>query len=293
MHGRHSFLPIAVTMLAIGLLSWMDAFMKGASIAVGAYSALLVRALIGSVVMAPIWRWRGSRKPTRESMRLHTIRGVVNAGMAFTFFFALVRLPIAEGLAISFISPLVALYLAALLLGETIRPAAIIAGVLGLVGVVVILAGKIGSESMGDEALLGVAAVLVSAVLYAWNLILTRQQAMVAGPVEVGLFQNMVVGFVLALFAPFAFNLPGSAALIQIAISAGLSTSGLMLLSWAYGRAEAQVLVPIEYTGFLWAVLFGWLYFGEQVTWATVAGAALIVFGCLIGTRRRPEQSSV
>ena len=30
-----------------------------------------------------------------------------------------------------------------------------------------------------------------------------------------------------------------------------------MLLSWAYARAEAQYLAPVEYTAFIWASLFG------------------------------------
>jgi S-adenosylmethionine uptake transporter len=59
-----------------------------------------------------------------------------------------------------------------------------------------------------------------------------------------------------------------------------------MLLSWAYGRAEAQVLLPIEYTAFVWAALFGWLFFAEAVTLETMAGVALIVIGCWIAARR-------
>ena len=41
-------------------------------------------------------------------------------------------------------------------------------------------------------------------------------------------------------------------------------------------RAEAQVLVPMEYSGFLWAVLFGWLFFAEQVSPFTIAGSSTI-----------------
>jgi S-adenosylmethionine uptake transporter len=69
------------------------------------------------------------------------------------------------------------------------------------------------------------------------------------------------------------------------------------LLAWSYARAEAQVLVPIEYTAFLWAALFGWLFFAEPVGTATLAGTVLIVVGCWIGTRDpsrgRTEQTAV
>ena len=51
--------------------------------------------------------------------------------------------------------------------------------------------------------------------------------------------------------------------------------------------------MPIEYTGFLWASLFGWLFFAEPIRPLTVAGAVLIVIGCWIATRRRTEQTAL
>jgi S-adenosylmethionine uptake transporter len=58
-----------------------------------------------------------------------------------------------------------------------------------------------------------------------------------------------------------------------------------MLLSWAYARAEAQWLVPVEYTAFVWSALMGWLWFAEAVTGWTLAGLALILGGVWFGTR--------
>jgi S-adenosylmethionine uptake transporter len=52
-----------------------------------------------------------------------------------------------------------------------------------------------------------------------------------------------------------------------------LSTLSLLLLSWAYARAEASYLAATEYTAFLWAALFGWLVFGEHLSAFTLAGA--------------------
>ena len=59
-----------------------------------------------------------------------------------------------------------------------------------------------------------------------------------------------------------------------------------------YARAETQSLVPIEYTGFLWASLFGWLFFREAVSVPTLIGAALIVAGCWIATRKSAEAAA-
>ncbi len=289
----HPLLPVLAAFVAIGLLSWMDAFMKSASLAVGAYSALLVRAPIGFAIAAPVWLTTGGRWPARATLRIHLIRGVVVAAMAFLFFFSLTLLPLAQAIAISFIAPLIALFLASVLLGERIGRRALIGALLGLAGVAVILAGKIWRETLGEGAPLGIAAVLASAVLYAWNLVLTRQQALVAKPLEVATFQNGVTFLVLIGFAPFFLQMPQGTQWTDIGISSLLSVSGALLFTWGYARAETQRLAPLEYSGFLWAALFGWLFFREAVPGATIAGAALIVAGCWIATRGKlsePEQ---
>ena len=54
-------------------------------------------------------------------------------------------------------------------------------------------------------------------------------------------------------------------------------------------RAEASYLAATEYTAFLWAALFGWLFFSEPLSAFTLAGALLIVAGCLFAARRPRE----
>jgi S-adenosylmethionine uptake transporter len=279
-------LPFLSVAAGIAAFSAMDAMMKGASLAGGVYNAMLLRSAIGSLLMLPAWLLAGGRLPRGGVLRIHALRSAVAALMAGLFFWGLVRLPMAEAMALSFISPLVALYLAAVLLGETIRPAAIVASLFGLAGVGVIAAARIAATGGLAASLPGIAAVLLSAVFYAWNLILQRQQALVAGPVEVALFQNVFVGLFLIPGAPWFAAWPSPPALAEIAIAALLAVTALMLLSWGYARAEAQALVPLEYTGFVWAALAGWLWFAEPVTLATVAGTVLIVFGSWIATRR-------
>ena len=283
--------PFVATLLAIALLTLMDGFMKFASLAVGAYSTLVFRGGLGFVLAGGLWSFQGMRWPGREALKLHLARGFVGAFTALTFFSALVRLPLAEAIALSFISPLIALALAALVLKEKVEGKAMTAAVLGLAGVAVIVGGRVGRERMTDDALLGIGLVLVSAVLYAVNLILQRQQAQVAKPLEIATFQGALMALVLLPAAPLFLHLPPAPATWgAIAVAAILSTCGLLLLSWSYARAEAQVLVPVEYSGFAWAALFGWLLFGEDVRLTTLAGAMLIVVGCWIAAPRRHSE---
>ena len=285
MTRTHPILPFLSAAAGICTFSLMDAVMKGAALAAGVYAALLLRCACGTVMMLPVWLLSRPRWPARAVLQVHLLRSAVAAAMATLFFLGVVRLPLAEAIALSFIAPLIALYLAAVLLGEIIQLKAVVASLLGLGGVVIIVAARLDGDALNEQSVWGIGAVLASAVLYAWNLVLQRQQAQIAGPQEIALFQNLLVAAILALAAPWLLHWPGPAALRDIGLAAGLAVVSLLLLSWAYARAEAQALVPIEYTGFVWAALFGWLKFGEQVGMATLAGVVLIVAGSWIAAR--------
>jgi S-adenosylmethionine uptake transporter len=295
MDRHHTLYPVLMTLLGVALYSVMDAMMKGAALAMGAYSALLWRSFIAVAWALPAWRLTGGRWPDPVTLRLHILRGVVAAGMAFSFFWGLTRLPIAEAIAISFVAPLIALYLAAVMLGEKIARGAVIASIVGLSGVVVIGAARMGASEPDNGVGWGIAAVVLSAVLYAWNLILQRRQSQVAGPLEIASFMNLTVAATLLPFAPFLAVLPPNGwALATVAGSAVLTVVAGMCLSWAYRRAEAQVLVPLEYSAFIWAALMGWLFYAEAVTLPTVAGTALVVVACWIAVpRRHVEQTAL
>ncbi|MEP1421455.1 MAG: DMT family transporter [Erythrobacter sp.] len=279
-------LPFAAALLGVGFLSMMDAFMKEAALTTGAYTATVLRSLIGAAIIAPFWFWKRSGWPDQSTLKLHLERGIISAFMALSFFFALTKLPLAEAIALSFIAPLIALYLARILLGEVIQPQAIIASLLGLAGTLVIVSGKIGTGGFDDDAALGLGALTISALLYAYNFIVIRKQSQVAGPVEIATFHSGVGGVVLLLLAPFLATPIETQALFPLAAAGALTVLGAMALAWAYARAEAQALVPIEYSGFLWASVLGWLFFREAVTVPTLAGTALIVTGCWLATRK-------
>ncbi len=90
------------------------------------------------------------------------------------------------------------------------------------------------------------------------------------------------------LAAPWFAVPPPPTQLPLIALAALFAFVSLLLLSWAYARAEAQVLIPVEYTAFVWAALLGWWVFGEALTLPVLIGTALIVTGSLIAAHVRP-----
>jgi S-adenosylmethionine uptake transporter len=287
LHPR-PFIPFLVASVGIGTFSLMDAAMKDLSLSLGAYNAVIWRNSLGALFMGLIFLGTRQKWPVIAVLKLHLWRSIVVAFMAVSFFWSLTKLPLAEAIGLSFIAPVIALYLAAVLLGEVIGREAIWASLAGLVGVAIIIAGRISGHYTIDH-LWGAAAVLFSAVVFAYNLILARQQAQLAGPIEIAFFQNLFVAATLSLVAPWFMQPLAIDKAPMLAGAASLAIISLLLLSWAYARAEAQILIPVEYTAFVWAALFGWIFFLEPVTWTVFLGTMFIVCGSLIAARAKPE----
>jgi S-adenosylmethionine uptake transporter len=272
---------------AVAVLSIMDAVMKHLVIAIGILAVSVWRSLANLLISSALYLPRQSRWPSRGTLRIHVARGVVVTVMAFLFFWGIGRVPLAQGIALTFIAPLIALLLAALFLHEQIGPRSIAGSIAAFAGVVVIVLGQ-ARAPLGPEVLLGTAAILGSALCYAVNIVLMRHQALAAKPLEINFFQSLTVMALWLLVLPFAGlpTWPGSQS-TWVLIAALMSTSGTLLFAFGYARGEASYLAVTEYSAFLWAAALGWIVFNEPVSAYTLTGAMMIVGGCLIAVRRK------
>ena len=288
MSAPHSPLPAyAAAVAGIALFSVMDMVMKGLTLAIGTYPTLLWRSLAGILLAALPYLAVRKSWPGRTAIRLHLLRGTMMVPMAILFFWGLARVPMAQAVALTFIAPLIALVLAAVILKEPIGPRTVAGSLAAFVGVVIIFIGQAQAD-LGPAALLGSFAILGSALIYAFNIIVMRRQAQNAGSSEIAFFQNLVIGAWLVAGLPL-MGLPPLPAghWGELLLAAVLATGSLMLLGWGYARAGAAYLSTTEYTAFLWAILLGWWRFDETVSPFTLLGAALIVAGCLVASRTR------
>ncbi|MDE0880779.1 MAG: DMT family transporter [Sphingomonas bacterium] len=278
---------MAVAMGAIGIAIYagMDAIMKGLSIASGAYSAVWWRSIAGVLIAGSVFLARGRRWPRGAVLRLHVARGTLAGSSVLLFFWGLARVPMAKGIALTFLAPVIAIFLAAAMLGERIRPHALLGAGVSAIGVIVIAAGEVSRDASTNSGL-GTIAIVIASVLYAGNLVLLRRQAQGADPLEVTLFTSLVISILLLIGAPWLSGWPAWPQLPVIGLAGTLGTISSLLMAWAYARAETQVLATVEYSAFIWAGVLGYLVFGEIVTSFTVAGAALIVAGCLVAVRK-------
>ena len=270
---------------AVAVLSVMDAVMKHLVLALGLFTVSVWRSTANLFFSSFLYLPRRREWPSRRTLWIHLCRGVDVTVMAALFFWGIARVPLAQALALTFIAPLIAMLLAPLFLKEKLNARLIAGAVAAFAGVIVIVVGQARAEVRPD-VLLGIAAIIGSAICYSGNILMMRWQALAAGPLEINFFQAIVV-FVMWLAAVPLMGLPiwPAGQLGWIVVASVLSTAGGMLFAWAYARGEASYLAVTEYSGFIWASICGWVAFHERVSLYTLAGALLIVGGCLIGAR--------
>jgi S-adenosylmethionine uptake transporter len=283
----HPVQGFLAALAAVAVLSIMDAVMKHLVLAIGIFAVSVWRAIANLILSAGLYLPTRAKWPSRKTLWIHVSRSMVVTIMAVLFFWGIGRVPLAQGIALTFIAPLIAVLLAPLFLKERLAGRSIAGAVAALAGVLVIVLGQARAEVRPD-VLLGIAAILGSAVCYSGNILMMRWQALAAKPLEINFFQSVVV---LLLWAA-ALPLIGPQAWPQgqvtwIVIASILSTSGGLLFAWAYARGEASYLAVTEYSAFIWASALGWMVFREAVSLYTLAGAVLIVGGCLIAARRK------
>lgn len=284
--NQHPYLPIGLALGGVFLYSVLDAVMKAQGLAMGAYSAMYWRNVTGAILAAALYLPFRPARPSRPAFKLHVIRSALTAVMMYCFFFGLTRIPLAQAIGLTFIAPIIALFLASPFLGERVGANSKFAALLGFGGVMVVVGGDL-LRMNAETDLLGVSAMLAFAVMYAVNLILQRKLALIAKPMEITFYQNTIVLLLMTPLAPFLLLMPANELQWGGAVLAGAAAIGsLILMSIAYRRAEAQQLVSTEYTAFVWAAMFGWWLFGEAVSAQTLLGTGLIMFGCVVGARR-------
>jgi S-adenosylmethionine uptake transporter len=283
--AQHPVQAFAAALAAVGILSVMDALMKALVLGIGIFAVSVWRSIANLVLTGGLYLPRRRPWPSKPVLKIHIARGVIVTIMAGLFFWGIGRVPLAQALALTFIAPLISLLLAATFLHERIGSRSIAGSVMAFAGVMIIVLGQAQAD-LGDEALLGSAAIIGSALCYAINIVLMRHQSLAAEPLEINFFQSLTVLALWLAVTPFlGFPSWPDRWAGWIILAALMSTAGGLLFSWAYARAEASHLAVTEYSGFVWAAVLGWIVFDESVSLYTLAGAAMIVGGCIVAAR--------
>jgi drug/metabolite transporter (DMT)-like permease len=278
--------PALLAALGVGVLSGMDALIKNVAARHHTFEVAFLRYAVGLIfagaalaIVRPGW-------PTRESLVVNGSRSFIVALTASCFFFALGALPLAETVALSFLSPVFLAIFGVMILREPVDGRIAVALFVGLAGMLVIIGPRIGAEGYSGTAALGAIAALVSAVSYALAMTLLRARARHDPVVTIVFIQNIGPALILLGPALAVWRAPAPDDWLLFLGIGALGVGGHLLLAMAFARAEAARLAPVEYTALVWAALFGLIFYGEWPAPWVLGGAALIVGAAFISSKR-------
>jgi drug/metabolite transporter (DMT)-like permease len=261
---------IVLMLAAMLLFSFGDALGK---LVVATYSVgqlLLLRAVAGLIVLAPlIWRQRAAFR-TLDRPWLQLARVVISSLEVAAFFLAAAYLPLADVITYYLASALFVSLGSALFLREHIDSGRWIAILVGFGGVLIALQPS--AQSVSWPALIALGA----SMLFAALMLITR--SLRTTPDVVLSSQQFVGTFTLgALLTPGQWITPSLPDLSLFGIAGVVSVAALLCVNRSLRLAPASVVVPYQYSMIIWAVLFGYLVFGDLPSIATLVGVVIII----------------
>jgi drug/metabolite transporter (DMT)-like permease len=230
-----------------------------------------------------VYAWRGELVAVVRTERPlgQAGRGAISIAGMFCNFGALARLPLIEANAISFTAPLFSVALAALVLKERVRIYRWSAVIIGFVGVLVVLSPHFSREELtvalaSATSLSGVVYAISGSFCNAGTVIQTRRLTQSETTSSIVFYFSLSCALAGLVTWPFGWVSPGGgelAVLISIGVLGGLAH---IFLTESYRYASASMVAPFDYTTMIWALILGYMMFGETPTLMIVLGSAII-----------------
>ena len=271
-------LGIALLVTGMQVLTLMDGIAKLLSARYPLLEVVWARYFFHVALLVPwvAWRYRG-RALRLAHPGLQLLRGVLMLVATGGFFAAIARIPIADALAIAFVSPLLITALSPWLLGERVGTRRWAAVLVGFAGVLIVL--RPGAVPLTTGSLLA----LATGFAYAFYTITTRRLAGSGAPL-LTLTHTALVGCVVTTMLVTTVWVTPTAGDLGLMVMMGLlGAAGHFLVISAYEHGPASLLAPCAYTEIAGAVLVGWFAFGDFPdgwTWvgiAVVAGSGVYI----------------
>lgn len=246
---------------------------RAVSFELDTFEIMLFRSIAGVVIVVSIARLAGTLPQVRtRRLPLHTIRNLSHFAGQNLWFYAITAIPLAQVFALEFTTPIWAILLAPLILGERITPTGLIAAAIGFVGVLVVARPDMGALNSGTVTAALAAVGFGLSALFTRRL--TRTESITAIlfwlTVSQTLFGLICAGIDGDIALPSAATLPW---LLLISI-AGLVAH--FCLTTALSIAPAATVMPIDFVRLPLIAVVGMAFYSEPLDLWVFAGGALI-----------------
>lgn len=257
---------------AITLLATMDLLVKFASATLSTTQIVWGRYVAQSMAMILIIGPAGISASIRSKVPgLHVARALLLFVANFAFMAALRYMPLTEANVVGFASPLLLTALTYPVLGEKVGISRWLAVIVGFIGVMIVL--QPGTAVFHWAALLP----LVMAIGAASYHVLTPIVARTEDPAISVYFLSIIGAFSMSTVVPFYWTQPDVAGWAMLFFIGAFGTVGHVLIVRAFAHAPASMLAPFFYIYLIWAVIYGWFFFDDLPSLATIVGGVLII----------------
>ncbi len=244
---------------------------------------LAVESGVALAVIAP-WLLRQGLSVMRavENPWLHVLRVILVIGEMACLYGALRGATLGDVITLYQVAPALTVIMAAFILGEKAGPLGWMSIILGFAGVLLIVKPDgAGVSTAHAIALLGMS-------MYAAFNLLTRHLRAADPETLLGWHMTGMLA-VSAVLVPFHWQPLDIETLGLMATMGVLAGVGCLLVNTALGLSQTIAVMPLHYTIIVWAMLFGWLYWGDRPDASTLIGAAVIVLSGLLVVRTAPR----
>lgn len=278
-------LAVMLKLSAVFLITVMAGLIKATSDVVPPGEAVFFRSFFAIPVIVVWLALRGQLRQgliARHPMG-HVRRGVLGTTAMGLTFAGLGMLPLPEVTAIGYATPIFTVLLAALLLGERIRLIRISAVLLGLVGVLIMIWPRLGSGAgLENTATLGAILILMATMARALVQIQIRQLVQTEHTAAIVFYFSATASVLSLITLPFGWTLPGWQPALLLIGAGFLGGVAQMLVTASYRFGSASMLAPYDYASMIFAILIGYVWFGELPTMVMLIGAALVIAGNIL-----------
>ncbi len=241
---------------------------------------VFLRLLFAALFMLPMLAWRGGSLVKTRQWRVYLLRVAIGLFAMTTWFSGLALVPVGEVTAISFLSPVFATVFAALLLGEVVRFRRWAATFVGFAGALVILRPGFAEISPGAWLIVASATAMGLSSTY------IKRLTDADDPDKVVFISTVLMTPVMLLPALYVWQWPPAHVWPWLALFGPVATLGHVALARALASAEASLVMSLDFARLPFAVLYGYLWFGELLDLWTWIGAGIIFAAGLYIARR-------
>ena len=252
---------------------------------VNSFQTVFCRLFFAFVVLLPLVLHSGIGKVVTTQLKTYIFRSISGIIAMWMWFYAVTLIPIGEQTALSFLAPLFTTMGAAVFLGETVRMRRWLAIIVGFIGALIIIRPGIIDLTLGHFV------AIATAFAFGCSTLIIKHLTRKDDPLVIVFISHLIMMPLALLPALYVWEWPSYNVWLILMATGPIAVIGHVTMAKAYKLADASFVAGVDYARLPFAVLFGWVLFGELSDIWTWIGASIIFGSSFYVVRREMNET--